>query len=137
MGSFENYEEWATAESALLASTTDEEIVKLYRAAKAGDKAAEKTLGRMAIAHFWPPLRPTTPREQLADRAFKIILWLKNNTKRKGRAKMTAVAIRAFRLRTWVYLGLAAVAAGVYVQRTAGCRGRGRKVLDRLMGRRR
>jgi hypothetical protein len=50
---------------------------------------------------------------------------------------MTAVAIRGFRLRTWVYLGLAAVAAGVYVQRTAGRRGRGRKVLDWVMGRRR
>jgi len=71
------YEAWVAAEAAFLSSVNDDEIATLYRSAKDGDRASEKTLAGLTVANFGPPMRPMTPREQKADRACEILYWLR------------------------------------------------------------
>jgi hypothetical protein len=80
LGDANDYETIMAQERAFLAAVDDSEIRALYLAAKGGDADAEKKLGGIAIGNLLAkPTRPMTPREQTADRAFKILYWLKQN----------------------------------------------------------
>ena len=70
-------EAWVVAEATFLSGVNDDEIARLYRSAKDGDRASEKTLAGSTVANFGPPMRPMTPREQKADRACEILYWLR------------------------------------------------------------
>ena len=65
----------------------DDEIRTLYLSARGGDRDAEKALAQIMLANIGPAdevgrrrTRAMTPREQKADRAYKILYWLRQNT---------------------------------------------------------